>query len=436
MTMKKRNNVIIMAIAVIAFCLSTVPTFALTPTGNQITSDLWIAAVINTTEKGPVEAVWQKGGEDTTSRGDTVLWGYFYANPSDVSWGSLNNPEIFVKVWFDANGRVDVNFFHVSVPDIEVYSDYEYDGIVDEQGTTTTSQRYIRQYYEKGQSAADVQTEDGIPPSGYSQTGSPYAYTTSGALDIGAMINTDEKGLIDAVFRQGGQDITSRGDKVVWGHFYANSTDVSWGSSENPELFVKVWFDASGRIDVNFFHVSVPNIQVYSDYDSDSSWKQSATTVIADRYTRHEYWTSIDADGDGFTANDGDCNDNDDSIHPGATEICGDGIDQDCNSSDLTCPGKCTSVNEGGWEFQWLYQGIPILDFVNGDLKQTDCYVTYDDDNIFAGQLNGNYWQGKNAIEGFTFEGYFLGNPTNRFEGTWESSGQVGKMLGYKGTIP
>ncbi len=117
--MKRRNNeIIILAIAVMAFCLSAVPTFALTPSGNQITSDLWIAAVINTEEKGPVEAVWQKGGEDTTSRGDMVLWGYFYANPSDVNWGSLNNPEIFVKVWFDVSGRVDVNYFHVSVPDI------------------------------------------------------------------------------------------------------------------------------------------------------------------------------------------------------------------------------------------------------------------------------------------------------------------------------
>ncbi len=160
---------------------------------------------------------------------------------------------------------------------------------MDEQGTTTTSQRYIRQYYKNGQSASEVQTEDGIAPSGYSQTGNPYAYTISGTLDIGAMINTEEKGLVDAVFRQGGQDTTSRGDKVVWGYFYANPSDVSWGSSENPELFVKVWFDTGGRIDVNFFHVSVPDIEVYSDYDSNSNWEQSATTVITDRYTRHEY---------------------------------------------------------------------------------------------------------------------------------------------------
>jgi hypothetical protein len=257
--------------------------------GYLVTSDLWIRAVINTVEKGPIDAMWQKGGEDTTSRGDRVIWGHFYASPSDVTWGSANNPDLFVKIWFDVSGRIDVNFFHVSVPDIEVYSEYPYDDTADEHGTTTMDRRYIRQYYENGQSHMDENYEDGVAPAGYSQTGNPSGYSTMNNLRIGSIINTVEKGPIDAIWRLGGQDTTARGDQVVWGHFYASPSHVTWGSQDNPDLFVKIWFDVSGRVDVNFFHVSVPDIEVYSDLPSDATYDQRGTTIMADRYIRHEF---------------------------------------------------------------------------------------------------------------------------------------------------
>jgi hypothetical protein len=52
---------------------------------------------------------------------------------------------------------------------------------------------------------------------------------------------------------------------------------------------------------------------------------------------------NIDDDGDGFSENQGDCDDNNDTVHPGAIEICGDGIDQDCNGSDLICDPNSTT---------------------------------------------------------------------------------------------
>jgi subtilisin family serine protease len=260
------------------------------PIGFMVATNLWIGSVVDTEEKGPVEAVWKKGGEGTTSAGDRVIWGYFYASPSDVTWGSQNNPDCFVKIWFDHGGRVDVNFFHVSVPDIEVFLDYPYDGTPDEQGTITMSRRYIRKYYENGKCYSEDKYEDGNPPSGCTAMGNPSGCSAINDLRIGSIINTVEKGPIDAVWRFGGQDTTARGDQVVWGHFYANPSDVTWGSQDNPDLFVKIWFDVSGRVDVNYFHVSVPDIEVYSDLPDDGTYDQKSTTIMDNRYIRHEYW--------------------------------------------------------------------------------------------------------------------------------------------------
>jgi len=55
-----------------------------------------------------------------------------------------------------------------------------------------------------------------------------------------------------------------------------------------------------------------------------------------------------DNDGDGYKVSQGDCDDNNPTIHPGATEIIADGIDQDCNGSDLlsgqVTPGTFTAT--------------------------------------------------------------------------------------------
>ena len=53
--------------------------------------------------------------------------------------------------------------------------------------------------------------------------------------------------------------------------------------------------------------------------------------------------TCMDADSDGYYAESGcgtevDCDDTDESIHPGATETCGDGVDQNCDGYDCDAP--------------------------------------------------------------------------------------------------
>lgn len=46
---------------------------------------------------------------------------------------------------------------------------------------------------------------------------------------------------------------------------------------------------------------------------------------------------SIDNDMDGYSELQGDCNDINFAVHPGALEVCGDNIDNDCSSGDEVC---------------------------------------------------------------------------------------------------
>ncbi|MBM4396922.1 MAG: putative metal-binding motif-containing protein, partial [Deltaproteobacteria bacterium] len=60
-------------------------------------------------------------------------------------------------------------------------------------------------------------------------------------------------------------------------------------------------------------------------------------------------WCSeSDADGDGYPAGpDTDCNDDDPTVHAGAPEKCGDGVDQDCKGGDVPCASIIDKDKDG-----------------------------------------------------------------------------------------
>ncbi|HYV92649.1 MAG TPA: MopE-related protein, partial [Chitinophagales bacterium] len=76
---------------------------------------------------------------------------------------------------------------------------------------------------------------------------------------------------------------------------------------------------ASTTVIVNSFY--------YTDADGDGYGSSTATPII----------TSIDP-GPGYANNNSDCDDSNPNIHPGATEICANGIDENCNGqTDENC---------------------------------------------------------------------------------------------------
>lgn len=65
-----------------------------------------------------------------------------------------------------------------------------------------------------------------------------------------------------------------------------------------------------------------PGILVHRDRDGDG---------FGDEVTRTLVWGGIPA---GYVAAGGDCDDDRASVHPGAAEVPGDGVDQDCDGRD------------------------------------------------------------------------------------------------------
>ncbi|MDH3327618.1 MAG: MopE-related protein [Desulfobulbaceae bacterium] len=69
---------------------------------------------------------------------------------------------------------------------------------------------------------------------------------------------------------------------------------------------------------------------------------------------------AVDYDKDGYNSKR-DCNDNDPAIYPRAEEICGDGIDQNCDGNDEPCTVTCTDSDGDGFAVE------------GGDCGPADC---------------------------------------------------------------
>ncbi len=107
------------------------------------------------------------------------------------------------------------------------------------------------------------------------------------------------------------------------------------------------------------FHDTWYEIEVDGDRDglADGAWTPPVSgAVVPD---------PVDHDGDGYAAYDGDCDDTDAAVFPGAVEVCGDGVDSDClgglaaetdDDGDgwFECNGDCDDADDT------TYPGAPL----------------------------------------------------------------------------
>lgn len=88
--------------------------------------------------------------------------------------------------------------------------------------------------------------------------------------------------------------------------------------------------------------LGITQIEAIYEVDSDTAGELDVIEV----FSLGQSVSCIDADGDGYGTGAGclgpDCNDGNNAIHPGATEVCTDGVDNDCDVATDCADSNCT----------------------------------------------------------------------------------------------
>ena len=113
----------------------------------------------------------------------------------------------------------------------------------------------------------------------------------------------------------------------------------------------------------------------------DGNLKDDDCDGKADEAPDHTASTNTtDADGDGYSPATGDCDDTNPAVHPGAAEICGDGLDNDCDGvADWTSNGSggtsaCSPYTNSSDitldKLSFDSSGAPQISFLNGSIDK------------------------------------------------------------------
>ena len=179
--------------------------------------------------------------------------------------------------------------------------------------------------------------------------------------------------------------------------------------------FVRSWFQDRNPLPQQEIDYPCWDSGWYDTACTDTGWADTATDFDTGPV---QAWDS-DYDGDGFTENQGDCNDFDSTIHPDAEESPADGRDQNCDamelcyadndedgygllimlSSVLDCSDRGTSPQDGDCNDSDAMihpQATELCDFVDNDcdglIDDEDPSIDVDTQQLFYqdSDLDGN----------------------------------------------
>lgn len=131
---------------------------------------------------------------------------------------------------------------------------------------------------------------------------------------------------------------------------FLQSLDVDGIFSNGINITPEIAAELAGR-DINFYQ-SLEDFDdaemqdLFNDLNAADVFTANTPRQLISATDAHnhylEFLSTVDSDNDRYDDAQ-DCNDVDRFIHPGAIEICGDGIDQNCDGSDLPCPPSTTT---------------------------------------------------------------------------------------------
>ena len=181
------------------------------------------------------------------------------------------------------------------------------------------------------------------------------------------------------IITDGGSTITSKG--------------VIWSVSPDPEITLETKTNEGGG--ASNFDSYISGLSISTNYFYRAYATNSLGTVYGNTYTfQTADGTNSDLDGDGFTPDQGDCDDANEFVYPGATEI-NDGIDNDCDGEvdEITPDTPSSYVFERNGENTVSYAGQTIrlmqadeLYSALNDASSTEAAL----DLMFGGDSNGS----------------------------------------------